>query len=189
MLRRQQLGHDVWALGLGYGGSEERWAAWALVTAIIGLDLGYVSITVRLHKANGTVFNAPQQYDTASFYHAFGTILVWVLILLTAVLLRVGGVITVEINRLYRLTTAYFTREKTLACAIISPLSTRPVVVVPLYWGASARWNADLRRIPTCVARMLQMAGDPCARVSWCTRTTRRCRRCCAVCGGIAQVP
>ena len=75
--------------------------AWALVTAIIGLDLGYVSINVRLNKANGTVFNALQQSDTASFYHAFGTILVWVLILLTAVLLRVGGVIKVEINRLY----------------------------------------------------------------------------------------
>ena len=56
--------------------------------------------------------NALQQYDTASFYHAFGTILVWVLILLTAVLLRVGGVIKVEISRLYRLTTACFTMGK-----------------------------------------------------------------------------
>ena len=134
-MRIQQLGHDVWALVQGYWGSEERWAAWALVTAIIGLDLGYVSITVRLNKANGTVFNALQQYDTASFYHAFGTILVWVLILLTAVLLRVGGVIKVEISRLYRLTTACFTMRETLACAVISPLRTRPVVVLPLYRG------------------------------------------------------
>ena len=50
MTRMQQFGHDVWALVRGYWGSEERWAAWALVTAIIGLDLGYVSINVLLNQ-------------------------------------------------------------------------------------------------------------------------------------------
>ena len=60
----QQFGHDVWALVKGYWGSEERWSAWALLTAIIGLDLGYVYINVLLNKANGTIFNALQQYDT-----------------------------------------------------------------------------------------------------------------------------
>jgi putative ATP-binding cassette transporter len=67
MMRIQQFGHDVWTLVKGYWGSEERWAAWALVTATIGLDLGYVSINVLLNQANGTVFDALQQYDTASF--------------------------------------------------------------------------------------------------------------------------
>jgi vitamin B12/bleomycin/antimicrobial peptide transport system ATP-binding/permease protein len=42
MIRMQQFGHDVWALVQGYWRSEERWSAWALLTAIIGLDLGYV---------------------------------------------------------------------------------------------------------------------------------------------------
>ena len=52
MTRMQQFGHDVWALVQGYWGSEGRWAAWALLTAIIGLDLGYVYINVLLN--NGT---------------------------------------------------------------------------------------------------------------------------------------
>ena len=39
MIRMQQFGHDVWALVQGYWRSEERWSAWALLTAIIGLDL------------------------------------------------------------------------------------------------------------------------------------------------------
>ena len=47
----------VWTRRLGSGAgvleSEERWAAWALLTAIIGLDLGYVYINVLLNKANG----------------------------------------------------------------------------------------------------------------------------------------
>ena len=109
MTRIQQFGHDVWALVQGYWGSEERWAAWALVTAIIGLDLGYVYINVLLNQANGTVFNALQQYDTTSFYHAFGAILVWVLILLTAVLLRVFLLQTLQLRWRRWLTAHYLT--------------------------------------------------------------------------------
>lgn len=94
----QQFGQDVWALVKGYWGSEERWLAWALLTAIIGLDLSYVYVNVLLNKANGGVFNALQQYDTASFYRAFVTILIQVLILLAAVLLRVFLLQTLQLH-------------------------------------------------------------------------------------------
>ena len=93
----------------GYWRSEERWSAWALLTAIIGLDLGYVYVNVLLNKANGSVFNALQQYDTASFYRAFGAILVLVLILLAAVLLRVFLVQTLQLRWRRWLTDHYLT--------------------------------------------------------------------------------
>jgi putative ATP-binding cassette transporter len=109
MIRMQQFGHDVWALVQGYWRSEERWSAWALLTAIIGLDLGYVYVNVLLNKANGSVFNALQQYDTASFYRAFGAILVLVLILLAAVLLRVFLVQTLQLRWRRWLTDHYLT--------------------------------------------------------------------------------
>ena len=109
MMRMQQFGHDVWALVKGYWGSEERWSAWALLTAIIGLDLGYVYVNVLLNKANGSVFNALQQYDTASFYRGFGAILVLVLILLAAVLLRVFLLQTLQLRWRRWLTDHYLT--------------------------------------------------------------------------------
>ena len=62
-----------------------------------------------LNKANGSVFNALQQYDTASFYRAFGAILVLVLILLAAVLLRVFLVQTLQLRWRRWLTDHYLT--------------------------------------------------------------------------------
>jgi vitamin B12/bleomycin/antimicrobial peptide transport system ATP-binding/permease protein len=109
MIRMQQFGHDVWALVKGYWGSEERWSAWALLTATIGLDLGYVYLSVLLNKANGNVFNALQQYDTASFYRGFGAILALVLILLAAVLLRVFLLQTLQLRWRRWLTDHYLT--------------------------------------------------------------------------------
>jgi len=106
----QRFGYHVWALVKGYWGSEERWSAWALLTTIIGLDLSYAYINVLLNKANGSVFNALQQYDTASFYRGFGTILILVLILLAAVLLRVFLLQTLELRWRRWLTDQYLTR-------------------------------------------------------------------------------
>ena len=109
MRRMKQLGYDVWALVKGYWGSEERWSARAFLTAIIGLDLGYVYINVRLNKANGTVFNALQQNDAAGFYRAFGTILLLVLILLAVMLLRVFLLQTLQLRWRRWLTDQYLT--------------------------------------------------------------------------------
>jgi putative ATP-binding cassette transporter len=109
MTRMQQFGHDVWTLVKGYWGSEERWSARVLLTAIIGLDLGYVYINVLLNKANGDVFNALQQYDTASFYRGFGAILALVLILLAAMLLRVFLLQTLQLRWRRWLTDHYLT--------------------------------------------------------------------------------
>jgi vitamin B12/bleomycin/antimicrobial peptide transport system ATP-binding/permease protein len=105
----QQFGYDVWALVKGYWGSEERWSAWAFLAAIISLDLGYVYVNVLLNKANGSVFNALQQYDTASFYRAFVAILVLVLILLAATLLRVFLLQTLQLRWRRWLTDHYLT--------------------------------------------------------------------------------
>jgi putative ATP-binding cassette transporter len=110
MKRMPQFGYHVWVLVKGYWGSEERWSAWALLTTIIGLDLGYVYINVLLNKANGSVFNALQQYDMASFYRAFGAIFVLVLILLAAVLLRVFLLQTLQLRWRRWLTDQYLTR-------------------------------------------------------------------------------
>ena len=105
----QQFGHDVWALGQGYWRSEERGSAWALLTAIMGLDLGYVYVNGLLNQANGSVFKALQQYDPASFYRGFGAILVLVLLLLTAVLLRVFLLQTLQLRWRRWLTDHYLT--------------------------------------------------------------------------------
>ena len=105
----ERFGYHVWALVKGYWRSEERWSAWALLTAIIGLDLGYVYVNVLLNKANGSVFNALQQYDTPSFYRAFGVILVLVPILLAAVLVRVFLLQTLQLCWRRWLTDQYLT--------------------------------------------------------------------------------
>src|SRR4029450_3619157 len=62
---------------------------WALLTAVIGLDLGAVYINVRLNQANATVYNALQQHDPSGFFRAFGTIIPLVLLFLAVMLLRV----------------------------------------------------------------------------------------------------
>jgi putative ATP-binding cassette transporter len=105
----QQFGYDVWALVKGYWGSEERWSAWALLTAIISLDLGYAYINVLLNRANGSIFTALQQYDPASFYRAFIPILILVLILLTAVMLWVFLLQTLQLRWRRWLTDRYLT--------------------------------------------------------------------------------
>ena len=109
MTRMERLGHDVWALVKDYWVSEERWAAWARLAAVIGLDLGFVYINVRLNQANGTVFNALQQNDAAGFFRAFGLILLLVLIVLVVVLLRAFLIQTLQLRWRRWLTDQYLT--------------------------------------------------------------------------------
>lgn len=82
------LGHDVWALVKNYWVSEERWSAWALLGANVGLTLGAVYISVLLNTANGTLFTALQKLDGAGFYRAFGIILLLIMLYLAVVLPR-----------------------------------------------------------------------------------------------------
>ncbi len=75
----ERFGHDVWTLVKDYWVSQEGWSAWPFLAAIIGLDMANVYINVRLNVANGVVFNALQQNDSAAFFHAFGSIIALIL--------------------------------------------------------------------------------------------------------------
>ena len=74
MTKLERLGHTIWVLIRNYWVSEERWSAWALLVANIGLTLGAVYINVLINTANGTLFTALQKLDGAGFYRAFGII-------------------------------------------------------------------------------------------------------------------
>ena len=155
MIGLQQFGRDVWALVKGYWGSEERWSASVLLTAIIGLDLGYVYINVLLNKANGNVFNALQQYDTASFYRGFGAILALVLILLAATLVRVFLLQTLQLRWRRWLTNRYLTlarRPHLLSLVFPGGSTTRT--------SASPRTSASSSTTPCLWARPAEHAGN-----------------------------
>ena len=88
MTKLERLGHTIWALIRNYWVSEERWSAWALLGANVGLTLGAVYINVLMNTANGTLFTALQKLDGAGFYRAFGIILLLIVLLLAVVLPR-----------------------------------------------------------------------------------------------------
>jgi len=88
MTKLELLGHNVWALVKNYWVSEERWSAWALLGANIGLTLGAVYISVLMNTANGALYTALQKLDGAGFYRAFGVILLLIVLYLLVVLPR-----------------------------------------------------------------------------------------------------
>jgi putative ATP-binding cassette transporter len=89
MTRLRQLAWDAWILSKGYWGSEERWSARLLLTAIIGLNLGLVGVNVLQNQANGALFTALQQQNAAAFYRAFVIVIVLILLYLVVAVLRV----------------------------------------------------------------------------------------------------
>ncbi len=88
MKRFARLGRNVWVLARGYWGSEEKWSAWVLLAAIIGLNLGMVYVNVLLNTANGAIYNALQEKNSGDFFGAFGTIVELILVYLAVALLR-----------------------------------------------------------------------------------------------------
>jgi putative ATP-binding cassette transporter len=88
MTKLKLLVHDVWDLVKNYWVSEERWSAWGLLGANIGLTLLAVYINVLLNTANGTLYTALQKLDGAGFYRAFGIILLLIVLYLAVVLPR-----------------------------------------------------------------------------------------------------
>ena len=89
--------------------SPEGWSAWPILAAIIGLDMANVYLNVRLNVANGVVFNALQQNDSAAFFHAFGSIIALILTVLVNVLLRSFMVQTLQLRWRRWLTDRYIT--------------------------------------------------------------------------------
>src|ERR1700738_5375737 len=112
MTRLRQLAWDAWILTKGYWGSEERWSARLLLTAIIGLNLGLVGVNVLQNQANGALFTALQQQNAAAFYRALVIVIVIVLILLYLVIavLRVYLDQTLQLRWRRWLTDQYVTR-------------------------------------------------------------------------------
>ena len=88
MTKLERLGHTIWVLIRNYWVSEERWSAWALLGANVGLTLGAVYINVLINTANGTLFTALQKLDGAGFYRAFGILLLLIVLFLAVVLPR-----------------------------------------------------------------------------------------------------
>jgi vitamin B12/bleomycin/antimicrobial peptide transport system ATP-binding/permease protein len=65
MSRLRQLLRNAWAITRPYWFSEDRWAAWGLLLAVVTLNLGIVFINVLLNKWNNTFYNSLQDknYD------------------------------------------------------------------------------------------------------------------------------
>ncbi|MDP2703456.1 MAG: SbmA/BacA-like family transporter, partial [Candidatus Rokubacteria bacterium] len=63
--RLRRLLKNAWALTRPYWFSEDRWAAWGLLLAVVTLNLGIVFINVLLNKWNNTFYNSLQDknYD------------------------------------------------------------------------------------------------------------------------------
>ena len=106
----RQFAGDVWVLTKGYWGSEERWSARVLLTVVIGLNLSLVGINVLQNQANGALFTALQQRNTAGFYRAFVIVVLLILFYLTVAVLRVYLDQTLQLRWRRWLTDQYLTR-------------------------------------------------------------------------------
>jgi vitamin B12/bleomycin/antimicrobial peptide transport system ATP-binding/permease protein len=62
-----RLLRDAWRIGRPYWSSGERWAARALLGAVVGLTLGLVYLSVLLNRWNATFYNALQDRNSAVF--------------------------------------------------------------------------------------------------------------------------
>jgi vitamin B12/bleomycin/antimicrobial peptide transport system ATP-binding/permease protein len=110
MTRLRQLAGDVWVLTKSYWGSEERWSARLLLTAIISLNFGLVGINVLQNQANGALFTALQQQDAPAFYRAFVIVISLIVLYLAVAVLRVYLDQTLQLRWRRWLTDQYITR-------------------------------------------------------------------------------
>jgi putative ATP-binding cassette transporter len=106
----RQLASDVWVLTKGYWASEERWSARALLTSVIGLNLGLVGVNVLQNEANGALFTALQQRDASGFYRAFVIVVSLIVLYLAVAVLRVYLDQTLQLRWRRWLTDQYVTR-------------------------------------------------------------------------------
>src|SRR5262245_33886589 len=67
MNRLVPLLRDAWSLAGPYWQSQERGRAWALLVAVVGLNLGLVGITVLLTYWQRAFYNALEAKDWAGF--------------------------------------------------------------------------------------------------------------------------
>ncbi len=69
--KKRNFLHDAWRLAKPYWSSEDRWRAWALLIAVVALNLTSVYINVRFNMWNRDFFNAIQEYNWAAFKYQF----------------------------------------------------------------------------------------------------------------------
>lgn len=110
MTRLGQFARDVWQLIGGYWGSEERWSARLLLTAIVGLNLGLVGVTVRQNQATGELFTALQERSAPGFYHAAAIVIGLIVLYLLVAVLRAYLDQTLQLRWRRWLTDQYVTR-------------------------------------------------------------------------------
>jgi len=63
---------EAWRLAAPYWRSEDRKRAWALLVAVIALNLANVYIDVRINQWNNAFFNAIQNHDAPEFFKQLG---------------------------------------------------------------------------------------------------------------------
>ena len=67
--RLRRLLPEAWAMIRPYWFSEDRWAAWGLLLAVVALTLGMVRISVLFNQWNMAFFNALQDKDQTAFLY------------------------------------------------------------------------------------------------------------------------
>ena len=67
--RLRQVLRDAWAMARPYWFSEDRWAAWGLLLAVIALNLGIVYVNVLINRWNNTFYDALQDKNYSVFLH------------------------------------------------------------------------------------------------------------------------
>jgi vitamin B12/bleomycin/antimicrobial peptide transport system ATP-binding/permease protein len=67
--RLRQLLPTAWRMIRPYWFSQDRWVAWGLLAAVVGLTLGMVHINVLFNRWNNAFFSALQDRDQAAFLH------------------------------------------------------------------------------------------------------------------------
>jgi putative ATP-binding cassette transporter len=72
MADRKSFLRDVWRLIKPYWNSEERFTAWLLLSAVIGLTLAMVYMNVQFNSWYNDFYNALQEKDKAAFWKLMG---------------------------------------------------------------------------------------------------------------------
>ncbi|MGH6995375.1 MAG: ABC transporter ATP-binding protein/permease, partial [Stellaceae bacterium] len=62
----------AWRLARPYWSSEEKRIAWALVIAVVALNLGNVYVSVRINAWNNAFYNALQEFNAPEFFKQLG---------------------------------------------------------------------------------------------------------------------
>ena len=79
MLPGRNITLVAWRLAKSYWTSEEKWSAWSLLLAVLGLNLGTVYISVRINAWNNVFYNALQAFNSGELFRQIGAFCILVL--------------------------------------------------------------------------------------------------------------